>query len=72
MNYRATVDVPERFRTQAVGAVFGLTPSSINGPDFKRTGEIQVWGRDERVMLFEAAQIMLVRLAKSGHGSRRA
>ena len=31
LTYRATVDVPSRFRnSKAVGAVFGLTPPSIN------------------------------------------
>jgi transposase len=49
LTYRATVDVPARFRnSKAVGAVFGLT-----------CGDEMM-----RMMLYEAAQIVLVRSTK--------
>src|SRR5213082_639840 len=58
LTYRATVDVPARFRnSKAVGAVFGLTPSRYQSGEIDRTGAM-------RMMLYEAAQSMLVRSAK--------
>jgi len=59
LTYRATVDVPARFRnSKAVGAVFGLTPSKYQSGESSRSGAIS---RCEmmRVMLYEAAQSML-------------
>ena len=58
LTYRATVDVPARFRkSKSVGAVFGLTCAKY------QSGEIDRRSRcgDEmmRVMLYEAAQSML-------------
>jgi transposase len=39
LTYRATVDVPARFRnSKAVGAVFGLTPSKYQSGEVDRTG----------------------------------
>jgi len=66
LTYRATVDVPARFRnSKAVGAVFGLTPSKYQSGEINRTGAISKCGGEMmRMMLYEAAQIMLVRLAK--------
>jgi transposase len=66
LTYRATVDVPARFRTsKAVGAVFGLTPSRYQSGEINRTGAISRCGDEMmRAMLYEAAHIMLVRLAK--------
>ena len=66
LTYRATVDAPARFRTsKAVGAVFGLTPSTHQSGESERTGAISKCGDDMmRVMLYEAAQIMLVRSTK--------
>ena len=66
LTYRATVDVPARFRTsKAVGAVFGLTPAKYQSGEINRTGAISKCGDDMmRVMLYEAAQILLVRSAK--------
>jgi transposase len=64
--YRATVDVPARFRnSKAVGAVFGLTPAKHQSGESDRTGAISRCG-DEMVrsMLYEAAQTMLTRSAK--------
>src|ERR1051325_8368021 len=63
LTYRATVDVPARFRnSKAVGAVIGLTPSKYQSGESDRTGGISRCGDEMmRVMLYEAAQIMLVR-----------
>jgi transposase len=66
LTYRATVDVPARFRnSKAVGAVFGLTPSRYQSGEINRSGAISRCGDEMmRAMLYEAAHIMLVRLAK--------
>src|SRR6202163_911314 len=66
LTYRATVDVPARFRnSKAVGAVFGLTPSRYQSGEINRTGAISRCGDEmTRMMLYEAAQIMLVRSTK--------
>ena len=66
LTYRATVDVPTRFRnSKAVGAVFGLTPAKYQSGESNRTGAISRCGDEMmRMMLYEAAQIMLVRSAK--------
>jgi len=66
LTYRATVDVPARFKnSKAVGAVFGLTPSRYQSGEIDRTGGISKCGDEMmRVMLYEAAQILLVRSAK--------
>src|SRR5213083_3726050 len=66
LTYRATVDVPARFRnSKAVGAVFGLTPSKYQSGQNDRTGGISRCGDEMmRMMLYEAAQSMLVRSAK--------
>jgi transposase len=66
LTYRATVDVPVRFRnSKAVGAVFGLTPSKHQSGEADRTGGISRCGDEMmRAMLYEAAQILLVRTTK--------
>ena len=66
LTYRATVDVPARFRnSKAVGAVFGLTPSKYQSGEVDRTGAISKCGDEMmRMMLYEAAHIMLVRSTK--------
>jgi transposase len=66
LTYRATVDVPARFRhSKAVGAVFGLTPSKYQSGEINRSGAISRCGDEMmRVMLYEAAQIMLTRTNK--------
>jgi transposase len=66
LTYRATVDVPARFRnSKAVGAVFGLTPSKYQSDENSRSGAISRCGDEMmRVMLYEAAQSMLLRSAK--------
>ena len=66
LTYRATVDVPARFRnSKAVGAVFGLTPSKYQSGESDRSGGISRCGDEMmRAMLYEAAQSMLMRSAK--------
>src|SRR5947208_3611200 len=66
LTYRATVDVPARFKnSKAVGAVFGLTPAKYQSGERDRTGAISKCGDEMmRVMLYEAAQILLVRSTK--------
>src|SRR5277367_5322421 len=59
--YRATVDVPARFRkSKSVGAVFGLTCAKYQSGEIDRSGKISRCGDEMmRVMLYEAAQSML-------------
>jgi transposase len=66
LTYRATVDVPARFKnSKAVGAVFGLTPSRHQSGESDRPGAISRCGDEMmRAMLYEAAQAMLLRSAK--------
>jgi transposase len=66
LTYCATVDVPARFRnSKTVGAVFGLTPSKYQSGESERTGGISRCGDEMmRALLYEAAQILLVRSAK--------
>ena len=66
LTYRATVDVPARFRnSKAVGAAFGLTPAKYQSGEVNRTGAISRCGDNMmRTMLYEAAQVMLLRSAK--------
>src|SRR5215813_3083556 len=63
LTYRATIDVPARFRkSKSVGAVFGLTSAKYQSGEIDRSGAISRCG-DElmRTMLYEAAQSMLFR-----------
>jgi transposase len=66
LTYRATVDVPARFRnSKAVGAVFGLTPSRYQSGESDRIGRISRCGDEmTRMILYEAAQSMLAHSAK--------
>jgi transposase len=66
LTYRASVDVPARFRnSKAVGAVFGLTPCKYQSGEIDRSGGISRCGDEMmRAMLYEAAHIMLVRSTK--------
>src|SRR5262249_35069543 len=51
--------------SKAVGAVFGLTPAKYQSGENDRTGAISRCGDEMmRMMLYEAAQSMLVRSAK--------
>jgi transposase len=66
LTYRATVDVPARFRkSKSVGAVFGLTCSKYQSGEIDRNGAISRCGDEMmRAMLYEAAQSMLVHSAR--------
>ena len=66
LTYRATVDVPGRFRnSRAVGAVLGLTPGKYQSGESDHTGGISKCGDEMmRVMLYEAVQILLTRTVK--------
>ena len=61
LTYRATVDVPARFRnSKSVGAVFGLTCSRYQSGEIDWSGKISRCGDEMmRVVLYEAAQSML-------------
>src|SRR5271168_5602715 len=61
LTYRATVDVPARFRkSKAVGAVFGLTCSKYQSGEVDWSGKISRCGDEMmRTMLYEAAQSMM-------------
>ena len=66
LTYRATVDVPARFRKcKSVGAVFGLTCSKCQSGEIDWSGRISRCGDEMmRTMLYEAAQVMLTRTNK--------
>jgi len=66
LTFRTTVDVPARFRnSRAIGAVLGLTPCKHQSGESDYTGAISKCGDEMmRVMLYEAAQIMLTRTIK--------
>jgi transposase len=66
LTYRATVDVPARFRkSKSVGAVLGLTCAKYQSGEVDRSGAISRCGDEMmRAMLYEAAHIMLVRSTK--------
>jgi transposase len=66
LTFRATVDVPARFRkSKSVGAVFGLTCAKYQSGESERSGRISRCGDEMmRVMLYEAAHIMLIRTNK--------
>src|SRR4029077_6065990 len=66
LTYRATVDVPARFRkSKSVGAVFGLTCAKYQSGESERTGAISRCAAEMmRTMLYEAAQSMLFHSTK--------
>src|SRR5213079_2844059 len=66
LTYRASVDVPVRFRnSKAVGAALELTPAKHQSGESERTGGISRCGDEMvRTMLYEAAQVMLLRSEK--------
>ena len=59
LTYRATVDVPARFRkSKSVGAVFKLTCAKYQSSEVDWSGKISRCGDEMmRVMLYEAAQV---------------
>ena len=64
--YRATIDVPVRFRTsKAVGAVLGLTPAQHQSGESTRVGRVSLCGYGMmRALLYEGAQTVLTRSIK--------
>jgi transposase len=64
--YRATIDVPARFRnSKAVGAVLGLTPAQHQSGESSRVGRISLCGDGMmRALLYEGAQTVLTRSVK--------
>ncbi len=66
LTYRATVDVPARFRkSKSVGAVFGLTCSRDQSGERDHPGAISRCGDEMmRTALYEAAQVMLMHSVK--------
>ena len=64
--YRTAVDVPTRFSSsKAVGAAFGLTPTQHQSGEIDRKGRISKRGDEStRVLLYEAAQVMMTRTTK--------
>jgi transposase len=58
LTYRATVDVPARFRkSKSVGAVFGLTSAKYQSGEIDRSGRIsRCEDQMMRVMLYEAGK----------------
>ena len=66
LTYRATIDVPGRFRnSKAVGAVLGLTCSKYQSGESDWSGRISRCGDEMmRAMLYGAAQVMLTRTNK--------
>jgi transposase len=64
--FRATIDVPSRFRTsKAVGAALGLTPAQHQSGESNRLGRISLCGDGMmRTLLYEGAQCVLTRSVK--------
>jgi transposase len=66
LTYRCAVDDPTRFRSsRAVGVFFGLTPRRYQSGDTDRIGAISKAGDAAgRVALFEAAHVLMTRVAR--------
>ncbi|WP_331375129.1 IS110 family RNA-guided transposase [Sinorhizobium chiapasense] len=64
--YTATIDIPQRFRnSRAVGPILGLTPALNQSGESCRVGRISRCGDGMmRTLLYEAAQVLLTRVAK--------
>lgn len=64
--YAATIDIPARFRTsRSVGAVLGLTPVLNQSGESNRRGRVSRCGDGMlRSLLYEAAQVLLIRVRK--------
>ena len=65
LTFRAAVDRPERFSSsKAIGPCFGLTPRRYQSGETDRSGTISRAGdASVRVALFEAAHVMMTRVA---------
>jgi transposase len=66
LTFRAAVDRPERFSSsKAIGPCFGLTPRRYQSGETDRTGTISRAGDPAvRVALFEAAHVLMTRVAR--------
>ena len=66
VTFRAAIDRPERFRSsKSVGASLGLTPRRYQSGETDRPGSISKCGDGAaRAALFEAAHVLLTRVAK--------
>lgn len=66
LTFRATVDDPARFRSsKSIGPCFGLTPRKYQSGEMDRNGGISRAGDPTvRVALFEAAHVLMTRVAK--------
>ena len=66
LSYVAAIDDPARFaRSKAVGPALGLTPSRYQSGETDRPGAITKAGDARaRVALFEAAHVMMTRVAR--------
>ena len=66
LTFRSTIDDPTRFRSsRSVGAFLGLTPKRYQSGETDRVGGISKAGDPAaRVALFEAAHVLLTRVAK--------
>jgi transposase len=64
--YTSTIDIPSRFRhSRAVGAVLGLTPVLNQSGESRRIGHVSLCGDAMlRGLLYEAAQVLLIRVKK--------
>ncbi|SHO61272.1 Transposase [Pseudoxanthobacter soli DSM 19599] len=64
--YAATIDIPARFRSsRSVGAVLGLTPVLNQSGESNRRGRVSRCGDGMlRSLLYEAAQVLLIRVRK--------
>ena len=71
LTYRATVDVPARFRkSKSVGAVFGLTCSKYQSGEIDRSGRISRCG-DEMMRVMLLRQLRACCGRRNGPGSER-
>lgn len=66
LTYRVSVDVPSRFaKSRTVGAHFGLTPRQYQSGEMDRRGGLSKCGDPlMRASLYEAAQVLLSRVAR--------
>ncbi len=64
--FSATIDIPGRFKNaKAVGAALGLAPRQNQSGESNHVGRISLCGDDMmRMLLYEAAQVMLTRVTK--------
>ena len=72
LTYRATIDVPARFRnSKAVGAVLGLTPSKYQSGEIDRTGAISRCGDEMMRAISTKRPKACWSFRRNGPGSRR-